>query len=107
LLFGDDGLRRLPCPSIVILFDSHAVVFEGYNSRENVVRFFETTRHELQEAPLEAFLAVWTRQAIVFAPLAESIVRQLLMIAASFLLTIGLSVAWKPTRSLALRSPCK
>ena len=59
-------IAELPVPSILVIDDSHCVVYEGFQPDGKTVRYYEPAHREYKTATAGAFLRDWSGQAIVF-----------------------------------------
>ena len=63
-----DDIRSLPVPAIVVLDESHCVVFEGFEPKGDHIRYYEPATGQLLTAPVEALRTHWTGELIACEP---------------------------------------
>lgn len=59
-------LDTLPIPSILIIDDQHCIVYEGFDSENNTVRYYEPAMGRIRTVPREEVQRHWSGDAIVF-----------------------------------------
>lgn len=59
-------LAELPVPSILVIDDSHCIVYEGFEADGKTVRYYEPAHRQYKTASAGAFLRDWSGKAIVF-----------------------------------------
>lgn len=103
-----DRLGELPVPSVLVIDDSHCVVFEGVDPARRRVRYYEPSEGRMREASIEAFQKGWSGQAIVFEPPQMSVAsfgKLALVGAAATWLFAGLGIVAVRTVRAMRRSP--
>jgi ABC-type bacteriocin/lantibiotic exporter with double-glycine peptidase domain len=65
----DRDLGVVPIPAILILRNSHCVVYEGFSEEDGRVRVFDPTTAAVEKWESDVVRDEWSGQAIVFEPI--------------------------------------